>query len=436
MASSVATTVAASALRAAGAQDRVRVGIMGIRGRGGALAQVFAQHSDVEIAYLCDVDSRLFEDRAAAVARAAGGAAKPRCVQDHRRMLDDTELDAIVNATPDHWHALGTIDACRAGKDVYVEKPASHSVWEGRKMVEAARAYDRVVQLGTQCRSAPYCQEAVEFLRGGKLGSIHLVRVFNMKDRGTLAAQPDAAAPAGVDYDRWLGPAPLRPFNPNHFYGGTWNWKWVYSGGDIINDGVHQMDLARWLIDRPYPRAVFATGGIFHLTDEQDTPDTQQVIFEYDGGLTMTFDLTLWTPYIKKTPEAIRDQDIFPDWPRSATRIEIYGTAGFMMLGRHGGGWQTWDVDGKPGPSCHGRQSTAEHVRDFIACVRSRKKPAADIEEGHRSTLLCHLGNIAYRAGCRKLAFDGATESFPGDAAANALLKREYRQPYVIPEKV
>jgi predicted dehydrogenase len=425
---------AASTIQAAGANDRIRVGIMGIRGRGSSLAQSFAERKDVQVACLCDVDSRLFKERAAAIERVQGS--KPAAVQDYRQMLDDKELDAVVNATPDHWHALGTIAACQAGKDVYVEKPASHSIWEGRKMVEAARKYNRVVQLGTQCRSAPYVRNAIEFLRAGKLGDIHFVRVVNMKPRGLLSKAPDEETPAGVDYERWLGPAPLRRFNPNHFYGGTWNWKWVYSGGDIINDGIHQMDIARWVIDRKYPTAVYAAGGIYDLKDEQDTPDTQFVTYEYEGGLVMTFDLAMWTPYLTKTPPELRDRDAFPDWPRNATRVEVYGTKGMMMLGRHGDGWQTWGPDAKPGPQQYGRQSTTEHIQNFIECMWSRKKPNADIEEGHLSTLLCHLANASYRVGCRRLRFDGAKETFVGDEDANKLVKRDYRAPHVVPEEV
>jgi len=425
---------AASGLKAAGANDRIRIAVMGIRGRGNFLAQGFAGRKDVEVTHLCDVDSRLFKDRSARVERAQGR--KPKTVQDYRRMLDDKEIDAVVVATPDHWHALATVAACRAGKDVYVEKPASHNIWEGRKMVEAARKYKRVVQLGTQTRSAPYVREAIEYLRSGKLGEIHFVRVFNMKTRGVLPNRPDGKTPPGVDYEKWLGPAPLRPFNPNHFYGGTWNWKWVYSGGDIINDGVHQIDLARWVVDRKYPKAVHAAGGIFHFKDGQDTPDTQMVTFEYDGGLVMTVAVTLWTPYMKKTIHEIRKSDKFPNWPRNATKVEIYGTRGLMILGRHGGGWQVWNADGKPTVSRYGRQPWVHHAQNFIECLWNRKKPNADIEKGHLSTLLCHLGNISYRVGCRRLLFDGKTETFFNDKEANALLKRHYRAPYVISEEV
>jgi len=415
------------------ASDRIIVGVMGIRGRGHYLATAFAARPEVEVAYLSDVDSRLFESRARAVEAKQGK--RPKTVQDFRRILDDGQVDALVIATPDHWHALGTVWACQAEKDVYVEKPASHSVWEGRKMVEAARKYGRVVQLGTQSRSAPYAKNAIEFIRSGKLGDIHLVRVLNMKTRGVLREKPDESVPKELDYDMWLGPAPKRSYNPNRFYGGCWNWLWDFSGGDIINDGVHQIDLARWVVGEDYPKSVSTTGGIFHFKDGGQTPDTQMVTYEYEK-LTLVFELTLWTPYMKKTPQEIRVSDSWPNWPFNATKVEVFGTNGFMWFGRHGGGWKSFRPDGEEGPYEYGRDPFPPHLENFLSCVRSRKKPNADIEIGHRSTLLCHLGNISYRVGNRKLLFDGESESFVGDEEANGYLKREYRHPYVVPEKV
>ena len=312
----VAAIAASRQKKSVSANDKIIVGVMGIRGRGYRLATAFAERPEVEVAYLSDVDSRLFDSRAKAVEAKQGR--RPRTVQDVRRVLEDPDVDVLVNATPDHWHALGTIWACQAGKDVYVEKPASHNVWEGRKMVEAARKYKRVVQLGTQTRSAPYAKNAIEFIRSGKLGNIHFVRVLNRKDRGVLQDKPDQAPPKELDYDLWLGPAPERPYNENRYYGGTWNWQWDFSGGDIVNDGVHQLDVARWVVGQDYPKSVYTTGGIFHIKDCGETPDTQMVTFEYEN-LTMLFELTLWTPYMKKTAQEIRDSDLWPDWPFNAT---------------------------------------------------------------------------------------------------------------------
>jgi len=350
-------------------------------------------------------------------------------------MLDDGEINALINATPDHWHALGTILACQAGKDVYVEKPTSHNIWESRKMVEAARKYGRVVQVGAQSRSGAYCRRAYEYIQSGELGEVHFVRVLNSKVRGEIGRKPDAEPPEGVDYDMWLGPAPMRPFNENRFHY-AWHWFWDYSGGDIINDGVHQIDLARWMIDRPYPKSVTSAGGIHYFKDDQETPDTHTVNWDYDG-LTMVFEQTLWTPYLKKTDLPARDADGVPNWPFNGTRIEIYGSKQWLLLGRHSDGWQVFNADGESLVAETGQFSAMQqaHVADFISCMRSRELPRADIEQVHYSTLLCHYGNIAYRTG-RRLRIDATTEGFVDDDQANALVRRAYRSPWVVPEEV
>ena len=348
-------------------------------------------------------------------------------------MLDDPEVDAVAIATPDHWHALGTVMACQAGMDVYVEKPTSHSIWEGRKMVEAARHYGRVVQVGTQNRSAEYCHKALDYVRSGALGDIHFVRVLNSKKRDRMDTLPDKAIPRGVDYDMWLGPAPMRPFNENHFHY-NWHWFWDYGGGDVVNDGVHQIDLARWMTGKTLPRTVQSAGGNHVLKDVRETPDTQTVTWEFDG-LTMALEQTLWTPYMKKTPFELRDTDSLPNWPFSGTRFEIYGSKQFMFFGRMGGGWQVFDGTGSSVALQPGKFSPANtaHVANFVECIRSRKRPNADIEDGHYSTLLAHYGNLACRVG-RTLRIDPATEGFVDDDEANALVKRAYREPWVIPD--
>jgi predicted dehydrogenase len=418
-----------TARQSVAASDKIVLGFMGVGGRGRALLQGFGKRPDVAVAYLADVDSRLLLERASEAAQLNGRT--PKTVQDVRRVLDDKAVDALVIATPDHWHALGTVWACQAGKDVYVEKPTSHSIWESRQMVRAARKFDRIVQVGTQCRSAPYVHEAIDYIRSGQLGEVHYVRVLNSKPRSSIGKRPDRPVPAGVDYDRWLGPAPARPFNENHFHY-AWHWFWNYSGGDIINDGVHQIDMARWVIDRAYPKSVYSTGGIHFFKDDQETPDTQVVNWDYDG-LTMVFEQNLWTPYQQKTPFNLRDRDELPRWPFSGTRIEVYGSKRWMMLGRHGDGWEVFDGDFRSVAHQYGRQSNDRHFANFLNCVRSRKRPNADVEQVHLSTLLCHYGNIAYRVG-RKLVIDPATEGFVGDAQANALVKRTYREPYAVPE--
>ena len=427
------SAMTAGASKPVGANDRVVVGVMGIRGRGDFLAQEFAKRKDVELRYLADPDSRLFAQRAKGIETITGKA--PTCVQDFRRVLDDAEVHVVVVATPDHWHAFGTILACQAGKDVYVEKPTSHSIWESRKMVEAARTHKRVVQVGAQGRSNDNIIAGVEYAHSAAFGDIHYVRVVNSKTRSAFKAQPDKPTPEGVDYDLWLGPAPMRPFNGNHFHGG-WNWFWAYSGGDIVNDGVHQIDLARWVIGQKCPKAVTSVGGQYGLPDAQETPDTMTVNWEFDG-LLAAFDEVQWAPYLKKTPVEQRDTDGIPNWPFNGTRVEVYGTKQMMCLGRHGDGWQAFDGDGNPVRTEPGvfTPSNVNHIGNFIDCIRSRKQPNADIEELHYSTLLCHYGNIAYRTKSR-LQVDAKTEGFVDHPEANALVKREYRSPWVVPENV
>ncbi len=425
---------AAFSIGATGANERVVIGVMGINGRGMDLATEFARMPDVELAYLADPDSRLFKDRAKQVGDITGK--KPKCVQDFRKMLDDKKVDGIAIAACDHWHALGTIMACQAGKDVYVEKPTAHNVWESRKMVEAARKYERVVQVGTQNRSAEYVAQAIEHARSSAFGDIHFLRVLNSKRREPMPAKPDSDVPKGVDYDMWLGPAPERPFNENRFHY-SWHWFWDYGGGDLSNDGVHQIDIARWLTDRRLPNAVFSSGGTFGLKDGRETPDTQTVTWDFDE-LQIVLEETLWTPYMDKTPLELRDKgDSMPNWPFNGTRVEVYGSKQFMCLGRMGDGWQVYDADGKSLFAHRGQfaVNNTRHARNFIDCIRSRNRPNADIEEGHYSTSLSHYGNIAFRM-ARRLYIDPATEGFIDDPEANKLLYRDYREPWVVPKSV
>jgi len=433
MTAGVRMVSASDTLKAPRKSRKYVIGVMGAGTRGmWLLENELTRRPDVAVDYVCDADANRAAKAAKLVEQRQGKSVK--VVSDFRRILDDKSVDVLFNLTPDHWHALPTILACQAGKDVYVEKPASHNIWEGRKMVEAARKYKRIVQLGTQNRSAPYAQRAVEYIRSGKLGDVHYVRVLNMRKRKSIGKKRDAPCPAGVDYDLWLGSAPSRPFNPNRFHY-CWHWFWDYSGGDIINDGVHQVDLARWLIGKDYPTSVSSGGGKHFFDDDQETPDTQVVTWEYPG-LTMTFELALWTPYMKKAEWDFRDTDGFPDWPFSATKIEVYGTKGIMLMGRHGGGWQVFDNDDKVIASDPGRHPHGPHLDNFFACIESRATPNADIAEGHRSTILCHLGNISYRCGGQKLRFDAKSESFIDAPAANKLVKRIARSPWAIPDNV
>jgi len=413
--------------------DKVVIGVMGVGGRGTALTGFFADRPDVEIAYVCDVYTKRWAGAVKVVEEKKGKTPHP--VGDFRRILEDKNVDAMVCATPDHWHCLASILACQAGKDIYVEKPASHSIWEGRKMVQAARQYRRVVQLGMQNRSASYCASAREAVRSGKLGSVHLVRVYNMLNRDPVVKVPDSAPPEGFDWDMWLGPGPLRPYNPKYFQRVFWD----FNGGLMTDDGVHQMDLARAVIGVRFPKTAHHSGGKLFFQDIAETPDTSIVTYEYDG-LQLVFEETAWTPYMGKIPPNVRESTTqFPDWyPFIGTRIEIHGRDGMMILGRHGGGWQLFDrdrqklaTDKQPFAAVQ-----AAHVGNFIECIRDRKTPNADAEEGHVSAAICHMANISYRLGNRKLSFDSVQEHFGDDREANQYLKRTYRAPWVVPEKV
>jgi predicted dehydrogenase len=416
--------------RAAG-NDKIRVAFMGLGGRGTALLGMFAARPDVEIAYLCDPDSRRFDYARKVV---EGAQNKPgKFVQDFRRVLDDPAVEVLVNATPDHWHALGTILACQAGKHVYVEKPMAHNLRESRKMLEAARKYNRVVNVGMQTRSAPYAKAARDFVQSGKLGEIRLVRVYNLMQHPRQQLGSEQPVPAAFDYDLWCGPAAKLPYIPSRY----WLNMAEYSCGPIPGDAVHQLDLARYVMgDPPAPKSVSHSGGIYVLQDGRDTPDTQLATYEYDG-FTLLFQGALWTPYMKKIPQVVRDNDLFPEWPFCATKIEILGSKAFMYLGRHGGGWQVFDENHEVIEQAYGRQGDRPHIENFLQCVRSGARPNADVEQGHLSVMLSHLANAAWSAGNRKLAFDAQTESFPELPEANRFLKRaSYRAPWTIPDSV
>ena len=419
------------------ANDKITLGFIGVGGRGGNLLRDFVNRGDCQIAWAADVDIDRAEAAAASVAKNHEGQ-KPKAVQDFRSVLDDKGVDAVIVATPDHWHALATIQACQAGKDVYVEKPPTHDCWEGRKMVEAARKYKRIVQVGTQNRSAPYNMAAKKYIEDGKLGKIHFCRVYNQKNWPNFPAVPDSDPPASLNWDMLNGPAPAAKYNAS--LRNQWHHFWRYSGGDIVNDAIHQIDLARWLLGVDYPKSVYSTGGRFDQEGAAETPDTQMALFDFDK-LVLSFELTLYTPYMLKISPIIRNSDDqFQYWPQCATRIEIYGSDGLMVVGRHGGGWQVFIrpklQEGVVRDQLKGRFPDPEHQTNFIDCIRTRKTPNADIEEGHRSMLLSHLANISYRLGGQKLVIDPKTEKIIGNDEAMQLYRRTYREPYVIEEQV
>jgi len=431
------TLTVLSAGRSSAAANKVVLGIMGVGGRGRALLTSLVKRSDVRIKYICDADTRAYGPAAEIVMD--GHDYRPKFVQDFRKMLEDPEVDAIVVATSDRWHALATIMACQAGKDVYVEKPLSLSIWDGRKMVEAARKYQRVVQVGTQSRSAPYADKAAEYVQSGKLGDVYLARVFLMQNSPPITVAKAQPVPEGLDYDLWCGPSPMLPYRP-----GRWFWRlWDFYVGYIMADMTHQIDLLRYVVGKEYPDTVCNAGGVYHFDDGREQPDTQFTTFEF-GKLTMLFEASLWSPYMHRIVH-LPDKSKFPDWPFSATKIEICGSKGFMCLGRHGGGWQVFEGD----PSVRASRAVVSepavlkfgsiidaHFDDFVNCIRTRNRPKADVEQAHISMVLCHLANISYRVGNRKLKFDGETETFLNDTEADRYLKATYRKPWVLPEKV
>ncbi|HVO13145.1 MAG TPA: Gfo/Idh/MocA family oxidoreductase [Vicinamibacteria bacterium] len=441
-----------------GANERVVLASIGIRGQGDALKQGFARLPNVVIKTLCDVDQNLFASRANDPELKDVPTFKPGYVQDLRRVLDDKDIDGVIVATPNHWHALATIWALQAGKHVYVEKPASHTLWEGRQMVEAARKYGRAVQVGTMNRSRTAVQQAIQFLHEGGIGKVYLARGLCFKPRpgiGRYADGPitdgtphhltvesgpvpegvwDAAYLAKVDYDLWLGPAPQRPFNRNRFHY-NWHWHWDYGNGDTGNQGPHQFDIARWgLGKQEHPVSVSSIGGYFGPPSCQETPDTHTSIFEYADGTLFEF--------------ATRGEYTNDEGTQKIGNL-FYGTKGWVWIDGDGSRWQSYlGRHNEKGPGADGSHARTgsdpnvltsqegAHYANFVEAVRAgdAKKLNCGIEEGHLSASLAHLANIAYQVG-RKLKFDGKTETFVGDAEADRLLTRSYRAPYVVPER-
>ena len=413
--------------------DRINVAVMGIRSRGRAHMESFSKLKNVEVAVLCDVDERLFPEAQADLEKMSGK--KARTEVDIRRVLEDKSIDAISIACCNHWHALATIWACQAGKDVYVEKPTSHNIWEGRKMIEAASKYKRIVQVGTQSRSSAVCQTAMDFLHSGKLGEIYMSRSCLIKARESFGRAKNSPAPPGVNYDLWLGPAPWRPFNEKRFHY-NWHWFWDTGNGDSGNTGPHNCDRGRWgLQEYTHPKEIQSMGGFYAWDDcDQETPNIQSCTMKYPDG--KIFELEVRNLY-SNSEENILQGEFF------------YGTEGWLKLGD--GSWQSYfGPKNEPGPGMAGDEAKAQaaalnlrgeggegHFQNFIDCMRSRNAGdlKADILEGHLSTSMCHLVNIAYRTG-RTVVFDHETETFPGDDEANSYLSREYRYPYVVPENV
>ncbi len=414
------------------ANERINIALVGCGGRGRYVARGMMEHG-AHLAYLCDVHP----ERLASTGKFLGEVqkARPKTTKDLGEVMAAKDVDAVIVATPDHWHAPASIMACRAGKDVYVEKPATHNIWESQQMVRVAKKHGRVLQVGTQNRSAPYNLAARDYIRGGKLGKIGMVRVFNMKPGGPFKKDPPEKEPDGLEWDRWLGRAPVHPYSRRLYHGG-WHHDWDFCGGDMGNDGIHQIDLALMLMDDPgLPKSVRALGGRYvHRGDDSQVPDVQVVNWDFDRFI-MTFELTAYPKYMRKTTGTIRRSDELPYWTHNATRIEIYGSQLMMTLGRHGGGWIVQQSGGKVVEKVYGRVPDAPHYANFLDCVRTRKAPNADIALAHKTNTTMHMGNIAHRVGNVMLQVDAANERFDNEEA-NALIKPSYRKGYEIPEEV
>jgi len=427
-----AALTAQSPARAASANEKVVLALIGAGGRGQDLAMKFAAVKDVEFKYVCEVNEARGGKMADELAKVHGRRPKP--IIEMRDAFADKDVHGVVIATPEHWHALATIWACQAGKDVYVEKNVSLTIWEGRKMVEAARKYNRIVQAGTQNRSGPYAYSAREYLKSGRLGKIAYITVNNMLPGGPWQPRPDTPVPAGVDWDRWLGPAPEAPYNAGRHFG-PYDW-WDYSGGVLAGDGSHQLDLLRLVLgDPPPPKAAYCAGGNQAFGSKRETPELQVVTFDY-GDFTVVSENTSFPPYMVKSTGQERMGDKFPFWPQNCERIEIYGTKQMMYLGRHGMGWQVLEGGGKIVAQEHGYFPDKWHQPNFIDCIRSRQRPNGDIEQAHLSACLVHMGNIAYRLGNQRVVFDAKAEAFVGSDAANRFLKPAYRKEYRVPDEV
>ncbi|MDR2863657.1 MAG: Gfo/Idh/MocA family oxidoreductase [Puniceicoccales bacterium] len=423
-----------------GANERINLALIGCGGRGlSTILNCIKVNENITITAVCDVNRTKLAKAAKAVQAATGKA--PKVTEEMRELFEDKSIDVAWISTPEHWHMLATIWACQAGKDVYVEKNPSINIFEGRQMVAAAKKYNRIVQVGFQNRSAPYGFTARDYIANGKLGNIVTVKCYNLLGGSKVTQKKtSASAPKWINWEKWLGPAPLIDFDPGvvteNSRGGWLNY-WAYSGGGLADDASHVIDLARFVIGDPdHPTSVYGWGGNYAFGGTRETPEYQSVVYDF-GKFTLSCDNAYATNYMSKTPPNIRmDKTKFPNWRLNSTRTEIYGTKGLMYLGRHGGGWQVIDGSDKVVASDGGVMPDNEHQQNFVQALRNRKGANGDPEQCHRSATLVHLGNIAYRTGNRQLFFDGKTEKFTNSDEANVLARGAYRKGYEVPENV
>jgi predicted dehydrogenase len=423
-----------------GANDKIVLALIGAGDRG--LATIISAckcNENVEIKTICDVKSSRLEIAGKQIEKELGY--KPGATKNMKEILEDQDIDAVWIATPDHWHGLATIWACQAGKDVYVEKNPTINILEGRKIIEAAEKYNRIVQVGFQNRSASYGFSARDYIKSGKLGQIVHVKCYNLLEGEKWMPQPDQnETPEWIDWDAWLGPSPYRPFNPAITTvedRGGWLDFWAFGGGALSGDVSHILDLVRLVLDDPpHPKSVYGCGGNWPWGSEKETPEFVSITYDFED-FTMTCDNGNATNYLKKASNNFRiESDSLPDIKTYPTRVEIYGTKGLMYLAPHGYGWKVVGENFEIIAHDNGKMPDLEHQQNFIESLRSRKKPNGDIEQGHLSACLVHLANIAYRIGNRQIDFDTKKEQFIGNDEVNNLLTTIYRDNYQIPEYI
>jgi len=400
------------------ANSKIRVAVLGVNGRGKDHIAGFAGVPEAEVVCLCDPDNRVSAKAGAAFETRYGR--RPDLVQDLRRVFDRKDIDAVSIATPNHWHALATIWACQAGKDVYVEKPGAHSIWEGRKMIEAAHKYKRIVQHGVQLRSSEALQEGVEHLRKGTIGNVYMSRGLVFRWRPSIGKKQPSQVPPELDYNLWQGPAQERPYSERwvHY---NWHWHWDWGNGDVGNQGIHETDMCMWGLGvDTLPTKVTSMGGKFLFDDDKETPEVQTSLYHYpDQKKMIQFEVRHWCTN---------------DEQGASVGNIFYGSEGYLVVYNYNKYAIFMGQKREPGPT---RTAGGDHYANFIKAVQSRKTSDqhGPVETAHLSSALAHMGNISYRLG-RQLTFDPKSETFTGDSEANQFIKRNYRKPFVVPEKV
>ena len=403
--------------RAFGANDRMRVAVIGLNGRGKDHISGFSKLENVEVATLCDVDDVVLQKTASDFETKYKR--KVKLEQDLRKVYDDKDIDAVSIATPNHWHALAAIWACQAGKDVYVEKPACHNLYEGRKLVEAAAKYNRIVQHGVQLRSSVAIQEAIQHLRDGLIGKVYMARGTVYKWRADIGNLGNSPVPQGLNWDLWQGPAQAREFSKNYVHY-NWHWFWDYGNGDIGNQGIHETDLCMWGLDVGLPEKITSAGGKFLWNDCKETPEVLTSTYHYPKqGKIIEFEVR---PWMTNKEDGVEVGNMF------------YGDKGYMVINGYSDYKTYLGRNREPGP---GRNAGGDHYKNFVDAVRAKDKKILNgpVETAYLAASLAHLGNISYRLG-RSLNFDPQKELFVGDKEANAMLTRKYRAPYLIPATV